>query len=70
MKFDNCETLYFTNKENDQDFLLEAARHPGVRDKSPKVKKSKRKEWQAHNKVNTALSWADFFQCIQAIRPS
>lgn len=33
-------------------FLLEDARNFGIRDKSLDVKKSKRKEWQANNRVN------------------
>lgn len=41
---------------DDRDFLLKAARHIGIMDKFPEIKKNKKKDWQAHNKVNMPLS--------------
>lgn len=37
-------------------FLLKVAKTCGIRDKSPEVKQSKRKERQAHNKVTIPVS--------------
>lgn len=53
---------------DDQDFLLKAARHIGITDKFPEIKKNKKKDWQAHNKVNMPLSWNDFFPHLPPTR--
>ena len=48
--------LCISQIRDDGAFPLNAARHIRIGDESPEVKKSEKKEWQAHNKVNISLS--------------